>query len=119
MAEGNINAYCAICGKGYHCCNTCLEEQTFKPWRSIVDSIEHFKIYCAIHSYTLHKDKEKAKEELKECDLSELESFNLEIKSVIKEIMEDTKKKHVTTKGKRKTENSEHVLKMQVEKNIE
>ena len=87
MAENNINAYCKICGQGYHVCNSCQNQKVFKPWRSIVDSIEHYKIYLAIHSYTISKNKELAKEELQMCNLTGLESFNPEIKSVIKEIM--------------------------------
>jgi len=39
MAENNINAYCKICGQGYHVCNSCQNQKVFKPWRSIVDSI--------------------------------------------------------------------------------
>lgn len=91
MIDKNINAYCSICGRGYHVCSSCLEQKTFKPWRTVTDSIEHYKIYLAIHTYTISKDKEKAKAELKQCDLFGLDSFNPEIKSVIKEIMEEPK----------------------------
>ena len=61
MSEKNINAYCSICGNGYHVCRSCSEQKTFKPWRSIVDNIEHYKIYLALHEYTLSKNKEVAK----------------------------------------------------------
>lgn len=93
MAENNINAFCSICGSGYHICNSCLEQKTFKPWRTVADSIEHYKIYLAIHSYTVSKDKEGAKVELEKCDLSGLDNFKQEIKSVIKEIMTEPRKK--------------------------
>lgn len=106
MADNSINAFCTICGKGYHVCNTCLEQKTFKPWRTVVDSIEHYKIYLAIHEYTISKDKDVAKKELSHCDLSDLESFKPEIKNVIKEIMKETKKtKIVSNKIKRNVEN--------------
>lgn len=91
MAE-NINAYCKICNVGYHVCNTCLSQKTFKPWRTVTDSIEHYKIYLAIHDYTISKDKEQAKLELQNCDLSGLQNFRPEIKSVIEEIMTEPKK---------------------------
>lgn len=101
MAETNINAYCSICGKGYHVCNSCLEQKTIIPWRTITDSVEHYKIYLALHGYTLSKNKEVAKEELTTCDLSDLENFKPEIKNVINEIMTETKKiKHVSKKIK-------------------
>lgn len=99
MSEKDINAYCSICGKGYHICNSCKEQQTFKPWRTVVDSIEHYKIYLVLHGYSITKDKEKAKSELQKCDLSDLENFKPNIKSVIKEIMAEPKKNKRTSKN--------------------
>lgn len=90
MAE-NINAFCTICGKGYHVCNSCLEMKEFKPWRIVTDSIEHYKIYLAVHDYTLSKNKETAKDRLKDCDLSDLSNFKPEIKKAIEEILAEPK----------------------------
>lgn len=92
MSESNINAYCKICGVGYHICNTCKTQKTFKAWRSITDTIDHFLIYSAIHGYTVSKDKEVAKTELEKCDLTDMENFKPEIKSVIKEVMQTSSK---------------------------
>lgn len=89
MSESNINAYCKICGVGYHICNTCKTQKTFKAWRSITDTIDHFLIYSAIHGYTVSKNRELAKTELEKCDLTDMENFKPEIKSVIKEIMQE------------------------------
>ena len=91
MAEGNINAYCSICGVGYSVCNTCKEQKTFKPWRSVTDTIEHYKIYFALHGYTMSKDREAAKNELKQCDLTGIEGFKPEIRTAIEEIMAEAK----------------------------
>lgn len=101
------NAKCSICGQDYEICNSCLEQKTFKPWRTVTDTIEHYKIYMAIHGYTLSKDKGTAKEELKKCDLSGLKNFNPEIKAIIGEIMADSRKnKTVTPKDKNKTDST-------------
>lgn len=92
MSESNINTYCKICGKGYHVCNTCKNQKVFKAWRSVTDTIDHFLIYSAIHGYTISNNRELALAELEKCDLTDLENFNPEIKSVINEIMQDSLK---------------------------
>lgn len=92
MLENNINAYCTICGKGYHTCDSCRGQRNFMPWRTVTDSIEHYKIYFALHGYNVSKDKNKAFKELSECCLEDLEDFTPEIKAVIKEIMDNCNK---------------------------
>lgn len=109
MQEGKIlNAICSICGKPYHVCRSCLEERTFKPWRTVTDSSDHYKIYAAIHKYTVTKNKERAKNDLSCCDLLELNNFIPEIKNVINEIMysEKVSVSKKTNKNTLATENS-------------
>ena len=86
MAQ-ELNATCDICGKKYHICSSCKEVKSFTPWRTVTDTMQHYLIFLALSEYTKTKDKEKAKEELSKCDLSELDTFNENIKAVIKEIM--------------------------------
>ena len=85
--EKNINALCKICGKGYHICQSCRTQTSFKPWRTVCDTPAHYKIYLAIHTYTITQDKEKAKAALSVCDLSEIETFPSEIQTVMKNIL--------------------------------
>lgn len=87
MEGKNINAYCSICGRGYHVCNSCKNEKKFRPWKTVTDTMEHYKIYLVIHGYSVSKNKELANEALQNCNLTGLENFNPEIKSVINEIM--------------------------------
>lgn len=98
MSSKKHNATCSICGNKYTVCRTCADQLSLKPWRTVTDTAEHYKIYLAIHGYTLSKDKEKAKKELERCDLSELENFNSEIRSVINEIMTENKKAKTVSK---------------------
>lgn len=101
-----LNSTCDICGKKYHTCITCKSVKTFKPWRTITDTIECYKIYMIIHDYTNNAiTREKAKEELSACVLpSELQPH---IKNVIDEIMNVEK----TTVKSKKTEVKEDVSK--------
>lgn len=100
MENKSANAYCSICGKPYRVCRTCAEQKTFKPWRTVTDTIEHYKIYLAIHGYTISKNKELAMAELSKCDLSGLETFNPEIQKVIKEILAKPKATKTVLKKK-------------------
>ena len=96
MAQ-ELNATCDICGKKYHICSSCKEVKSFTPWRTVTDTMQHYIIFLALSEYTKTKDKEKAKDELSKCDLSELDTFNENIKTAIKEIMADGKEKVVET----------------------
>ena len=89
MSNKKINAHCAICGAGYHICNTCQQQKSFKSWRVVTDTVEHYTIYMAVHGYTLSQDKGAAKRDLEKCDLSGLEDFNLPIRTVIQEILSE------------------------------
>lgn len=105
MTDNKINAHCSICNRGYFLCGLCKNEKKFKPWKTVTDTIEHYKIYMAIHGYTVTKNKEQAKAELQNCDLSDLETFKPEIKSVIQEIMyEPVKVKPVSRTRKKKVD---------------
>ena len=92
-----LNATCDICGKKYHICSSCKEVKSFTPWRTVTDTMQHYLIFLALSEYTKTKDKEKVKEELSKCDLSELDTFNENIKTVIKEIMAEGKEKIIET----------------------
>lgn len=90
MSKENLNATCSICGKKYHTCVTCSEIKSFMPWRTIVDTVNCYKIFLILRDYTnKSKTKESAKADLEKCDLSEISTFIPEVKSAIEEILKD------------------------------
>lgn len=99
------NAICAICGKPYRVCHTCQNIKSFTPWRTVTDTLQHYMIYSILWDYTNNKDRAKAKDELSKCDLSALETFDEDIKSVIKEIIVDDKKKTASVAKRQKQSN--------------
>ena len=50
MSE-SLNATCAVCGERYHICNACKSVKTYKPWRTITDSAQCYKLYLIVHDY--------------------------------------------------------------------
>lgn len=86
-----LNAVCGICGSKYHVCMTCKSTKTLKPWRTITDTIDCYKIYIIIHDYKNGViTKENARKMLEECTLPT--RFQPHIKTVINEIMTSEKK---------------------------
>ena len=83
-----VNAHCAICGAGYHVCQSCLETRQFKPWRMVTYTVRHFKIYSILHDYEIRSmDRQAARNALADCDLSDLDSYLPEIRARIGEIL--------------------------------
>lgn len=101
-----INAYCDICGKGYHVCKSCEETRSFMPWRNVVDTIDHFKIFLVISDYTNRRiTKEEAKKQLEKCNLTEYKNFLPNIVKAIEAIQKESK-----VKTKRKTTDEKEIL---------
>ena len=95
-----LNATCSICGKRYFVCSTCRSVKTVKPWRTITDTIECYKIYMIVHNYKNNAiSKEESRKQLKEC------TFQYHIKIEIYEINSYEKKNKAEIK-KGNTENN-------------
>lgn len=87
MAE-KINHWCVVCGKGYYACDSCNETKTFSPWRTLTDSIEHFKIFTILKDYNNKIiTKDEAKELLSSLNINDKESFKESSKKLIDEIL--------------------------------
>ena len=58
------------------------------PWKVYTDSAEHYKIHQIIHGFSTKKyTEDEARRKLKNVDLSDLETFKPNIKSIIKDIL--------------------------------
>lgn len=88
MSEKN-NTKCDICGKEYYVCQSCSEVTKFKPWRTVTDTFDHYMVFLALSNYHHNGNVEEARKALSSCDLTDYESYNENIKSVIDEIMKD------------------------------
>lgn len=89
MSE-QINAYCSICGNGYHMCLSCKDKMKLSPWKVYTDSAEHYKIHQIIHGLsTKVYTEDEAKNRLKNVDLSDLETFKPNIKAIIKNVLKE------------------------------
>jgi len=99
MSE-RYNHTCSICGNKYYYCRDCKEIQGFTPWRTITDTIEHYKIFLIIRDYVnKYISKDEAAKQLKKLDLSNVNSFLPEIKEKVNEILKvDSKKVKKNTK---------------------
>lgn len=90
--DQKTNAICDICGREYKVCRTCQGIQSFKPWRTVVDTLDHYKIYLVLSEYTNTHNKEKAKHDLAYCDLSDQDTFTESTRKAIAEILEEDSK---------------------------
>lgn len=89
MSE-QINAYCTVCGNGYHLCLSCKDKMKLQPWKMFADTAEHYKIHQIIHGFsTKVYTKDEVRSKLKNIDLSDLETFKPNIKAIIKDILKE------------------------------
>lgn len=100
MGHGKeINHWCVLCGTGYHACDSCSKEKTFTPWRTLTDTIEHYKIFTVLKDYNNKMiDRAKAKELLSGLDLSGKENYKESAKKVLADIYADVNVETTYTK---------------------
>ena len=86
----NKRAACLICGEEYDVCRLCPSTAKYTPWRTLCDSVEHYKIYLLLSEYDGGViSKEDACEYLTKLKISEdeIETFIPSVKKTVKEIL--------------------------------
>lgn len=79
------NATCKVCGTAYHRCLNCEKNQNnFVSYKLVACSHNCFKIHATILS---GDSKETQRETLKKLDLTNLETFEEEVKAYIKDVL--------------------------------
>lgn len=87
--ENYLNASCPICGTRYHVCTDCQKTKSFTPWRTLTDSINCYKIFIILNDHANHQsDRATAGKQLQKCDLSQLDSFETGIQTMIRKILD-------------------------------
>lgn len=87
MASQN-NAICDICGNPYHICLSCKDIIKLNPWKMHTDTSEHYKVYQVLLGYnTGVYDIKEAKTKLQTIDLSDKDTYLIEIKEVVDKIL--------------------------------
>lgn len=82
------NRKCFCCGTEYNYCPTCEEQRDLETWHIMFDNENCKKIFqiCS-DDFLKHTTREETISLLENCDLSNLESFNQDIKEQIKDIL--------------------------------
>ena len=82
------NHTCSVCGTIYNHCDYCENVRSYMPWRSIVDTIDHYKIFVTIKDYNQKTiNKNQARSQLATVDITGWNNFNPEIVNVLNDIL--------------------------------
>ena len=97
MSNTNMST-CAICGKQYKSCMSCRKELELKPWRTITDEVECYKIFLILSQYNNgYINKETAKKQLEDVKYN-LNDLKESVRLKIKEILSDNNSKKAVEK---------------------
>ena len=86
--NNNHNSYCAICGNSYYYCHSCKDQARLHPYKIHTDTSGHFKVFTVVRGYSVGLyTKEEANKLLKNIDISDMDTYKDNIKSVLNEIL--------------------------------
>ena len=96
----NDRSVCIVCGKEYDACFNCNETKNLRPWRTVCDTVECYKIHVILSDYNNgYKTKEQAKEALSNIDYK-LDELKESVQKMIKDIVSVNKPKTISSDKK-------------------
>lgn len=94
--NNNHNSYCAICGNSYYYCHSCKDQARLHPYKIHTDTSEHFKVFTIVRGYSVGLyTKKEANKLLKKVDISDMDTYKDNIKSILNEILSVEIKKEI------------------------
>lgn len=89
MSKSDMST-CIVCGKSYTACLSCRNQDRIKPWRSITDTIDCYKIFLIISQYNNgYVSKEEAKKQLEAVSFNK-KNLKVSVQRKIDEIITGT-----------------------------
>ena len=83
-------AVCIVCGKKYKPCLSCQNQMKLKPWRTIADTADCYKIFLALAQYQNgYLSKEEAGRQLAQISYNK-DELSEPIRNQVREILADT-----------------------------
>jgi hypothetical protein len=83
-----LNRTCFTCGKKHSYCPSCYEDRELETWHIMFDKENCKTIFDIVNrSFYQHISIDEANSLLEKCDLSELDTFNDDIKKDIENIL--------------------------------
>ena len=86
------NRICLACGKSYEYCGSCPSSLNLPVWKNIFDTEICKTVFETTSDYAQKViSKEKAKEKLSKCNISDARNYKPQIRSLIEEITKENK----------------------------
>lgn len=91
---------CVVCGSEYDVCLSCKDQDRIKPWRSIADSVDCYKIFLALSQYSNgYISKDEAKRQLGQIQYNK-NTLKEEVHAKVDEIMHTENERANSKKAK-------------------
>ena len=85
-------AKCIVCGKEYSVCRSCKDVKEYRPWRTVCDTIECYKLFLVVSGYNNGQIvKNDARKQLAKIKY-DIDDLGDGMQKIIKDILAEQKK---------------------------